>query len=588
MIKITQRPHNFCFSKNPVQYTFDVPNFSYPGCYVQVRIYARTIGGVAALLHEEKIKPLTSTVIYNMSDIVESALDYVMPDFAPSIVQTGQNIKEFYIDFSTITTADPTAFWISDSVNFMYIIKGGIAAPIWDWNNYFINYIPANKPFLTWQPGNRFIGLNDSFFISWLNTSASVTLSLIADVEFTDGTTDQVVTDFTDSDKVLYHLQVGPDQLGLNALDITKSLYKYSLSIVKTSDHATIYASGYIYYIDYRKFYNTKFLHYYNSLGGLECVRVRGEIETDVDVSIADAEKFSDVAVIGAPNSEQYTQTAKSKIDSFKGDSGYIYTSAEQDVFQELLLTRFAWERIIDQNWRIYSLTKSVKLRSTSDKIWNFPIEWRYSFTNSVYTPMLDMGDGEDQYDYCVKVGIPGSPALPDAVVGESYNYQFQITGDPPFSFGTIVKPDWMTITKTDIAVIMTGTPTTDATDVAVSIEITNCTAGTVTFSDTLDVLVFRDYLIKDSYTSTIDAVSGICTFDITFTRTGPAVTQATADGKRIKATYIIDADSGCIYLEEVIFEPTDTSVVKTGIVSPCDGYCSSAVVTIFKVEVIP
>jgi len=262
----------------------------------------------------------------------------------------------------------------------------------WDWNNYFINYVPDNKPFLTWQPNNRFIGLNDSFFISFLNSTATVPLTLLADVEFTDGTTSQVVTDFTDSDKVLYHIEAGPDQLGLNAIDITKKLYKYSLSIVSTADHAVIFANAYTYYIDYRKFYNTKFLHYYNSLGGIEAVRINGEIETTADVTFTDSEKFEGTIIIGAPNSEQYTQTAKSKTDSFKGDSGHLFTAREQDVFQELLLTRYAWERIIEKNWRIYSLNKSTKLRTTSDKIWSMAIEWRYSFTNLVYAPRVRPG----------------------------------------------------------------------------------------------------------------------------------------------------------------------------------------------------
>jgi len=490
-MKISQRPYKFCFSKNPVQYTFaEITNYADDGCYLLIRIYKRDIGGAnEMLLYEEQIKPLSATVVYDMASIVESALEYSMPNFAGSLLQAGGNIKEFYVSFATITDAAPTATYTSDAANFICAIKGGIPQPQWDWNNYFINYVAANKPFLTWQPNNRFIGLNDSFFISFLNSLATVTLALIVDVEYIDGTTDQVITNFTDSNKVLYHIQAGPDQLGLNALHADKRLYKYSLSIVSAANHATVFVNPYTYYIDYRKFYNTKFLHYYNSLGGVEAVRINGFIETTADVTFTDSERFGGNVIIGAPNSEEYIQTAKSKTDSFKGDSGFIFTAKEQDVFQEILLSRFAWERIIGKNWRIYVTNKSTSLRKTSDKTFNIPLEWRYSFTNSVYAPLIDLGAGADGTDYCIPVDVVGSPSLPDAVAGVAYSASFTLSGDSPITVGD-VSPAWLSASVTGHTVNVTGTPAAGdvGTEILVSIELLNCSAATKIFTDTIKV----------------------------------------------------------------------------------------------------
>jgi len=491
-MKISQRPYKFSFSKNPIQYTFsEISNYADAGCYLLIQIYKRDIGGAnEVLLFTEQIKPLSATVIYDMASIAESSLEYAMPDFAGSVLQAGNNIKEFYVKFATITDAAPTPTYTSDTAGFIYGIKGGIPQPQWDWNNYFVNYVAANKPFLTWQPNNRFIGLNDSFFISFLNFLASVPLSLIVDVEYIDGTTDQVVTDFTDSTKVLYHIQAGPDQLGLNALHADKRLYKYSLSIVATSNHATIFVNPYTYYVDYRKFYNTKYLHYYNSLGGVEMVRINGMIETTADVTFTESEKFGGNVIIGSPNLEEYTQTAKSKVDSFKGDSGFIYTKAEQDVFQEILLTRFAWERIIGKNWRIYVTNKSTSLRKTSDKTWAIPLEWRYSFSNSVYAPVIDLGAGGDGTNYCIKPTISGSPSLPDGIAGVAYSYSFTLSGDTPITLAAITKPAWMTIAISGSTVSFTGTPAEGdvGSGIAVSVQFNNCAADSTTFADTLNV----------------------------------------------------------------------------------------------------
>lgn len=488
-MKIAQRPYKFCFSKNPVQYAFSqISNYTAAGCYLLIRIYERDIGGAnEVMLYQEQIKPLTSTVVYDMSSIVESALEYAMPDFSGSLLQPGNNIKEFYVQYATITDAAPTPTFITDATNFIYCVKGGIPQPQWDWNNYFINYVANNKPFLTWQPNNRFIGLNDSFFISFLNSLASVSLSLIVNAEYIDGTTAQVVTDFTDSNKVLYHIQAGPDQLGLNSLHADKRLYKYSLSIVSTADHATVFVSPYTYYVDYRKFYNTKYLHYYNSLGGIEMVRINGMIETVADVTFTDSERFSGDVIIGSPASEEYIQTAKSKTDSFKGDSGFIFTSKEQDVFQEILLTRFAWERIIGRNWRIYVSNKSTSLRKSTDKKWSMALEWRYSFTNSVYAPMLDLGDGHDDNNYCIPVAIVGSIDLPTAVVDHEYTFDCEVSGDAPFSVSDVL-PSWLSGTVSGNTVSFSGTPTEEGTEVAVSFTIANA-CGSAPFSKNIDIL---------------------------------------------------------------------------------------------------
>lgn len=587
-MKISQRPYKFCFSKNPVQYTFsEISNFADAGCYLLIQIYKRDIGGAnEILLFTEQIKPLSTSVVYDMASIVESSLEYALPDFAGSVVQSGNNVKEFYVKFATITDAAPDASYISDATNFIYGVKGGIPRPQWDWNNYFVNYVQNNKPFLTWQPNNRFVGLNDSFFISFLNSLASVSLSLIVDAVYIDGTTAQVVTNFTDSNKVLYHIQAGPDQLGLNALHADKRLYKYSLSIVSTANHATVFVNPYTYYIDYRNFYNTKFIHYYNSLGGVEMVRANGMIETTADVTFTDSERFGGNVIIGSPNLEEYTQTAKSKVDSFKGDSGFLYTKAEQDVFQEILLTRFAWERIIGNNWRIYVTNKSTSLRKTTDKTWAIPLEWRYSFSNSVYAPLIDLGVGGDGNNYCVKPSVSGAPSLPDAVAGVPYSYSFSLSGDTPITLGAVTKPSWMTIEIDGSTVNFTGTPASGnvGNNIAVSVQFLNCAADSTTWADTLNVtcVAFASSTIfpigheNIAYSFTI-YLSGVAPFTLS-NFVGPSWMTAAITGDHIDFTGTPDVADDTIDISFTISSCTtlDFSTLMS-VANSCDQYYNNS-----------
>lgn len=501
-ITLTQRPHIFCFSKNPVQYKFTVPDYTAAGALIHVELYMKNIGvvGAGTLIYAEPIKPSSAETAINLQDIIDAALDYQLPDFSGGVIQSGFNhIKIFYIKYYHTTDADPDVVYSTDVTKLRYALKGGIANPEWDWNNYFV-YLRGSLMFLTWQPNNCFVGLDDNFFISYLNTVAAVPLTLKVFVEYSDGTTANADHAFGDSgENLLYHIGAGVSQLGI---DVTKQVYRYSISVVETATPATIFAGSFTYYIDYRQFYYTKFLHFYNSLGGLQYTRVRGDIEYEVPRKFSESERYHGITVIGAPAGEEYTQSGITKIDTFKGETGFIHAIAEYDTLQELLLTGFAWERRFftpvpggaGANLRIYITQSSAKMGSTADKKQSMSLEWRYTFSNQVYTPFIDLGTGVDEEDYtpaapeCVPVAYATSPVFPSGVTDVPYDYTINLNGNVPFTLSAIVKPDWMTITVTDSHITFTGTPTDEGTDIDVGFLITN-PCGTLELATTIDVL---------------------------------------------------------------------------------------------------
>jgi hypothetical protein len=92
-------------------------------------------------------------------------------------------------------------------------------------------------------------------------------------------------------------------------------------------------------------------------------------------------------------------------------------------------------------------------------------------------------------YTACVSVGIVGSPVLPNGAVGVPYNFVINLSGTPPFTIYSPVKPAGMTITVVGSTLVVGGTPTT-ATDTPTTISFTvgNCYSDTVNFSDTIDI----------------------------------------------------------------------------------------------------
>lgn len=129
----------------------------------------------------------------------------------------------------------------------------------------------------------------------------------------------------------------------------------------------------------------------------------------------------------------------------------------------------------------------------------------------------------------CVAPSIVGSPAMPDAVVGEVYTFSFTVNGTTPFSISNVTKPAWLDISVSGTIVTMTGTPDTGdvGTGIVVSFDINN-SCGTDSFSDTIIVSSNPDLIIINySFTQN---TGGFGVFRI-FKNGSPAIAPLSATG---------------------------------------------------------
>lgn len=102
------------------------------------------------------------------------------------------------------------------------------------------------------------------------------------------------------------------------------------------------------------------------------------------------------------------------------------------------------------------------------------------------FTDIINVFDEES----CVAADLAGPIVFPDAIIGEAYNYTFNLTGNSPFTLDNVVKPSWMTIAIVGSQVQLTGTPAPgdDDTDVDISFDILNCADDVLSVSDIIDV----------------------------------------------------------------------------------------------------
>lgn len=119
---------------------------------------------------------------------------------------------------------------------------------------------------------------------------------------------------------------------------------------------------------------------------------------------------------------------------------------------------------------------------NNSNRVDCIRINYKYKNSSS-YVQLQYCFDAE-----CVPLGIVGTPLLPDAAVGQPYNYSITLSGDTPIVLGTITKPSWMVISLEENILTFSGTPDVELSDITVSVELSNCSGGnTLTFSDIIN-----------------------------------------------------------------------------------------------------
>lgn len=495
---ITERPHLHSFSLNEIRYILNVSDPTVAGCAVDIELYYHGITDTVGIL----FKSFTLTpspdgnVFCHVKDYLDSLLSTQLPVIAGATIQAvNDQVKYFYIKYREISTADPTPIWKTDEANKRIVLLGGVEQMQFERNNFFVSYLVATKTFLTWQPANRFVFADEKLYLTFLLTTPDDFTVQIHAV-FTDLTSHNTSIAYTAGGNVLFRIKAGAKDLGLDVVDTSKQLYYYEIQVVKTSDSG-ILASPYRFYLEYRPLYSFTDISFFNSLGGLDAVRIKGEVAWSIENTGDDVEHITGSQAYNTDRPmAQYSQANQLKKDNYKGDAGWRRTPAQQEALVELLISKGRYQ-IVNGRWiGIVNLKKSLDLRLTTDKKWSFPVEWSYGYSDSVFTPKwLSLGTGAADGPVvpppagCVGVTFPAGIDLPEGEVNLQYFHQFVLNGSEPFTLTNVVKPDWMLITVSGNRVRLTGLPDAVTSKIEVRFNINNCSNDTASFFDTFNVL---------------------------------------------------------------------------------------------------
>lgn len=175
--------------------------------------------------------------------------------------------------------------------------------------------------------------------------------------------------------------------------------------------------------------------------------------------------------------------------------------------------------------------------------------------------------------------------ALPEAYIGEPFEYTHPILGTAPFSLDVTSKPGWMTVAIVGSNVVFSGTPDEAGTGDVV-FEVTNeCGEQPVSadyvVSETYSYLDCNNYFIG----ALGDGITDVCTLGFNWERSTDAQQDAEDDNVKVKCTVYILMDNGCSTEVDVEFLPNETIVAVHGVNLNCNSEPCSSIVDIHCVN---
>lgn len=395
---VTREPQHI-FSGNPLLYQWAIHPWN--SSMANLNIYAIVsieISG-AVVLKTTKIFPDENGLLtLDISSVADAQLRYFTPppDLDRPLNATGQ-YDTVYVR-PTLWNGEQQFTLTGSPDKGVALIKGGFQYEYTPPNDTYISSPTSNpvvKPLMNLNEKER-VFKEDIFFSGFVvgnvanNRKINYVIRYLLGDNYLEATGTKFAS-FTPAANGVILFPAGYDQLGLQSLLPSGAIpIEYDLIVVQivpiTGDVTEITST---FKIDHRKFYNTKQLLYRNSLGGLQPLRLMGDIDFE-------AEYKGDVVNTVPPPSyivqknllpAQARPWPEEQL-KFSGNTGFL-DQFEADRIRDFFLSREVYEVKDNRLVPVVVNKNSAKFYSNNDALIAIDIEWRPAFINHHYSPVI-------------------------------------------------------------------------------------------------------------------------------------------------------------------------------------------------------
>ncbi len=288
----------------------------------------------------------TRSASIDLGEILESHLRQELPSYGmPEALKCIFSARNYYVRYAH-AGGEPFSIGQVETSEKYHIIVGGhskTGAEIKSVIGSLKGATPAADKFLTIHDRTRYIRVDESLYVSWVNLrEAKTQISARANVTFEDGssttTNTNVINNVQPYEKIRF--AVGYGQLNMAAFP--KRVREYSVYLADNAGQPISETIRCI--IDYSHREYLRYLSHFNSFGGIEVLKTFGKASTEYRISKESAEKLLPEPF--ATRDAQFTSWGANLEESVEVASGHI-PSRYVGYFLDFFLS--------DQQFRVYN-----------------------------------------------------------------------------------------------------------------------------------------------------------------------------------------------------------------------------------------
>lgn len=337
---VNKEPGNIVSCKQPIYFEFQL-NDSGPEFYVKLVLQIFEYSSTKSITLYGYTAP-DQIVKFNLRSLLNDYFKSKKTKFKEIGDNTVQVLDEYnFVEVTATFTEHTDSGWGSEhkwgeTKGDALVFSGGFSYESWPNEKYFNDWFDSFtlKPFFTWRPRTSLIGSKTPVFLTYCTIGGTLTLAIRTTITYTDSSTTDVKFFNTSYGSKLLSFPVGISQLNLNSLNPSKTIAKYKVEVVNSSNVAISEAMNFI--VDQTYYEFEMHCLFQNSLSGRDTVRFVGKAEFNGDYIRSITEKFEGEYDNSIGKNVIYDS---SEIAGFKLCTGFI-TRTEVDWLRELFLSR--------------------------------------------------------------------------------------------------------------------------------------------------------------------------------------------------------------------------------------------------------
>jgi hypothetical protein len=385
------------FSKNPIEYIrySTADNYDKDNYKIHASIAYESLAGSGTFSHlmsasKAPLSVLTPNqpVSFNIAPAFRGVFTPLPPDQNAAVIKRlTDRIKFYKINHGDIYDQLQAPASTTPSNPFL-VVYGGLSKKKYSEIDYFYNYLPTNKKFMTWAPLTKDVDYTQEDYLQfWCYDQSFTSVKLMVKAYYDDDTNEtEEITSLSVTYGHLLQIPAGPFNCGAIGINGAKNLKYYELWLHDQDDN--VISEVRTYKITEFKHPRTRYYLFLNSLGAYEVLRTTGFSERKADITRDVIERYYGYGTYTTFG--QYLAGEPAKRKGTKVSSGFFAGLLSKDwleYMQDPAMSRFVFDITNGTRVPIINMTKEAIIARNEDNKRFVRFDFLDAFVDQSYTP---------------------------------------------------------------------------------------------------------------------------------------------------------------------------------------------------------